>query len=120
MIVLLDFSVAKAQKNNSIDKACLICCRDSLQKAMYYGNLLGKKILLQDSLLSIRSETIKTLLDNNTRIHKQKDSLLQVIDNKNKEINTITDKSKRYKKKIRNKNMSIGFLITIIILSVLL
>jgi hypothetical protein len=109
--------VAKAQ---SKDKAYLVSCRDSLQKAMYYGNLLSNKILLQDSLLSLRAETIKTLLDNNTRILLQKDSLLQVIDNKNKEINTITDKNNRYQKKIKNKNTAIGFLIAIIMFSVLL
>jgi len=87
---------------------------------MYYGNVLSKKMLLQDSLLSIRSEAIKMLMNNNTRIHIQKDSLLQIIDNKNKEINTIANKNNRYKKKIRNKNTAIGFLIAIIIFSVLL
>jgi len=87
---------------------------------MYYGNLLSNKILLQDSLLSVRSETIKTLLNNNTRILLQKDSLLQVINTKNKEINTIADKNNRYQKKVRNKNASIGFLIIIVVLSVLL
>jgi len=87
---------------------------------MYYGNVLSKKMLLQDSLLSIRSETIKMLMNNNTRIHIQKDSLLQIIDNKNKEINTIENKNNTYKKKIRNKNTAIGFLIVIIIFSVLL
>jgi hypothetical protein len=87
---------------------------------MYYGNLLSNKILLQDSLLSLRAETIKTLLDNNTRILLQKDSLLQVIDTKNKQINTIADKNNKYQKKVRSKNASIGFLIAIVILSVLL
>jgi hypothetical protein len=87
---------------------------------MYYGNLLSNKVLLQDSLLSLRAETIKTLLDNNTRILLQKDSLLQVIDTKNKQINTIADKNNKYQKKVRSKNASIGFLIAIVILSVLL
>ena len=87
---------------------------------MYYGNLLSNKILLQDSLLSLRAETIKTLLDNNTRILLQKDSLLQVIDTKNKQINAIADKNNKYQKKVKRKNASIGFLIAIVILSVLL
>jgi hypothetical protein len=87
---------------------------------MYYGNLLSNKVLLQDSLLSLRAETIKTLLDNNTRILLQKDSLLQVIDTKNKQINAIADKNNKYQKKVKRKNASIGFLIAIVILSVLL
>jgi hypothetical protein len=107
--------VAKAQKTNPCNS-----CKDSLQKAMYYGTLLSNKVLLQDSLLSVRAETIKTLLHNNTRILLQKDSLLQVIDSKNKEINAIENKNNKYQKKIRNKNVSIGFLITIIIFSILL
>jgi hypothetical protein len=113
--VLSGFSVAKAQRTNTCET-----CRDSLQKAMYYGNLLSNKILLQDSLLSLRAETIKTLLDNNTRILLQKDSLLQVIDTKNKQINAIADKNNKYQKKVKRKNASIGFLIAIVILSVLL
>jgi hypothetical protein len=87
---------------------------------MYYGSLLSNKLSLQDSLLSVRSETIKTLLNNNARIHLQKDSLLQVIEDKNKEINAIAGKNNKYQKKIRNKNTAIGFLITIIVFSVLL
>jgi hypothetical protein len=87
---------------------------------MYYGSLLNNKVLLQDSLLSLRAETIKTLLNNNTKILLQKDSLLRVIEAKNEKINAMANKNNKYRKKVRSKNASIGFLIIIVVLSVLL
>jgi len=87
---------------------------------MYYGGELSKRVVLQDSLLSVRSEAIKMLMGNNARMHAQKDSLLQVVGDKDRQISTIMHKNSSYKKKIRSKNASIGFLIVIIMLSVLL
>jgi len=60
------------------------------------------------------------LMGNNARMHAQKDSLLQVVGDKDRQISTIMHKNSSYKKKIRSKNASIGFLIVIIMLSVLL